>query len=66
MIQTTKETAYDKHWNAQGEYGQERVRRKNVRKEKRTERRKEIRANKFIIGRCEYNQDKICDGCMDC
>lgn len=29
------ETTYDKYWNSKGEYGQERVRRKNLRKKKR-------------------------------
>lgn len=40
------ETPYDKYWNVKGEYGQERVRRKNARKEKRTLRRKEIKEQK--------------------
>ncbi len=31
----TTESTYDKYWNAKGEYGRERVRRKKLRKEKR-------------------------------
>lgn len=59
-------TDYDKYWNSKGEYGKERVRRKNIRKEKRILYRKEVAKRRPIIGRCDYDPNKVCDGCMDC
>ena len=44
------------------EYQAERLRRTKIRKAKRRKLRKEAqRANK-----CEYDYEKICNGCMDC
>ncbi len=47
------------------EYQEERLRRTKIRKEARRKHRKEVQKMK-LIGRCEYNSTKICDGCWDC
>ena len=55
-----KETEYDKFWNSKGEYGKERVKRKNERKSARTKRRKEISDSRKTYHCRECGEDPYC------
>jgi transcription elongation factor Elf1 len=79
MDRPYRETAYDRHWNSKGPYGEERVRRKKIRKEKRIRK-------MFICPQCNHYRgyvietklnpyykemdgteiyEKICDDCYN-
>ena len=46
-------------------YKAEGLRRAAIRKAKRKEKRKRKKVYRRLL-MCEYNENKVCDGCMDC
>lgn len=66
---------YDEYWNSKGKYGQERVRRKNLRKEKRRSKNPgscpKCRQNPKVSGTCPYDAEiygveTYCKCCNEC
>jgi hypothetical protein len=70
---------YDEHWDSKGDYGQERIRRKNLRKQKRRDKAKEKGTCKCGINprtphlhQCPFSVEindittDVCDCCGSC